>query len=155
MKTENLDQIRDQIDQLLGPLGLELVEAQLLGGGKHRVFRLFIDKPEGVTHEDCEKVSHLIGEALDAQDLIPGGAYTLEVSSPGVDRPLIRPRDFARFLGSKVKIELKQPIDRSKRFTGKLAAFDGEIVTLELEPGRTLSVALADLHKANLKYEWS
>jgi ribosome maturation factor RimP len=155
MKSENLDQLRDLIDQLLAPLGLDLVDAQLLGGGKHRVFRLFIDKPEGVTHNDCETVSRLVGEALDARDLIPGGAYTLEVSSPGVDRPLLRPRDFQRFLGSKVKLELKQPIERSKRFTGKLAAFDGDRITLELEPGRTLSVALADLHKANLKYEWS
>jgi ribosome maturation factor RimP len=76
------------------------------------------------------------------------------VSSPGVERALIKPKDYERFLGSKVKIELKEAIEKSRRFTGKLAAFDGEKVTLELEPGKTLVFPFEGIQKANLKYEW-
>ncbi len=154
MKSTALEQTLDAVERIVESAGLELVDAQLLGGGIHRVFRLLIDKPAGVTHDDCENVSRLVSEALDAGDLIPGGAYTLEVSSPGVDRPLVRPRDYQRFVGSKVKLELKQAIEKSRRFTGKLVAFDGENVTLEMEAGKTLVVKLDAIHKANLKYEW-
>src|SRR5689334_1050343 len=79
--------------------GIEIVEVQLLGGGGSRVLRIYIDKPEGVTHADCENVSHQVGTILDVEDVIPGGKYTLEVSSPGVERKLTKPRDFERFLG--------------------------------------------------------
>lgn len=154
MKSTALDQVRENIERIVESEGLELVDAQLLGGGIHRVFRLFIDRPTGVTHDDCEKVSRLVSEFLDSGDLIPGGAYTLEVSSPGVDRPLTKAKDYERFIGSKVKLELKQAIEKNRRFTGKLAAFDGERVTLELEAGKTLEVALDAIQKANLKYEW-
>lgn len=154
MKSTALDQIREVVERIVEMEGMELVDAQLLGGGKHRVFRLFIDKLAGVTHDDCEKVSRLVSEALDAVDLISGGAYTLEVSSPGIERPLSKPKDFERFQGQKVKIELRQPIEKSKRFSARLVGFDGERLTLELEQGKTLVVAIADIEKANLKYEW-
>lgn len=154
MKSTSFEQTREIVERIVEATGCELVDAQLLGGGVHRVLRLLIDRPTGVTHEDCEKISHSVSETLDAGDLIPGGAYTLEVSSPGVDRPLVRPRDYERFVGSKVKIELKQAIEKSRRFSGKLAAFDGERVTLELEAGKTLVVELSAIQKANLKYEW-
>lgn len=136
--------------------GIELVDAQILGGGKHRVLRLLIDKAEGVTHNDCEGISHAVGEALDAEDVIPGGAYTLEVSSPGVDRPLVKARDYERFIGQRVQVQV-QPgaaVEKRKKFVGKLSAFDGQRVWLELEPGEALSFALTDIEKANLKYEW-
>jgi ribosome maturation factor RimP len=154
MKSTVLDQIREIVEKIVEAGGLELVDAQLLGGGKHRVFRLLIDRPGGVTHEDCAQISHQVGEALDAGDWIPGGAYTLEVSSPGVDRPLIRPRDFERFIGSKIKVELKQALENSRRYTGRLAAFDGNQVTLELDAGKTLTIPFESIGKANLKYEW-
>jgi ribosome maturation factor RimP len=154
MKSTTLEQVREIVERIVEAEGLELVDAQLLGGGIHRVFRIFLDKPAGVTHDDCEKVSRLVSEVIDADDLIPGGAYTLEVSSPGVERALIRPKDYERFLGSKVKIELKEAIEKSRRFTGKLAAFDGEKVTLELEAGKTLVFPFSGIQKANLKYEW-
>lgn len=154
MKSTTLEQVREIVERIVEAEGMELVEAQLLGGGKHRVFRLYIDRLSGVTHDDCEKISRLVSEVLDAGDLIAGGAYTLEVSSPGVDRPLVKAKDYERFLGSKVKIELKEPIEKSRRFTGKLASFDGELVTLELDAGKTLAVPLAGIQKANLKFEW-
>jgi len=154
MKSTALEQVREIVERIVESEGLELVDAQLLGGGIHRVFRLFIEHPAGVTHEHCEKVSRLVSDAVDAEDLIPGGAYTLEVSSPGVDRPLVKAKDFERFVGSKVKVELKEAIEKSRRFTGKLTAFDGERMTLEIEPGKTLVFALEAIQKANLKYEW-
>lgn len=154
MKSTALEQLREIVERIVESEGLELVDAQLLGGGIHRVFRLFIDSPTGVTHDDCEKISRLVSEVVDAGDLIPGGAYTLEVSSPGVDRPLVKAKDYERFLGSKVKVELKEAIEKSRRFTGKLAGFDGERVTLELEAGKTIVFALEAVQKANLKYEW-
>jgi len=154
MKSTTLEQVREIVERIVATEGMELVEAQLLGGGKHRVFRLFIDRTEGVTHDDCEKVSRLVSEVIDEGDLISGGAYTLEVSSPGIERALVKPKDYERFLGSKVKIELREAIEKSKKFTGKLTAFDGERVTLELEPGKSMDFPLAGIHKANLKYEW-
>jgi ribosome maturation factor RimP len=154
MKSEVYQRLRDAVEQIVVENGLELVDAQLLGGGVHRVFRLFIDSEKGVTHDDCEKISRLVGDALDAGELIPGGAYTLEVSSPGVDRPLLRPKDYARFVGSKVKVELTEPVEKSRRFTGRLVAFEGEQLTLELDKGQTLTVGLDKVSKANVKYEW-
>ena len=79
--------------------GLEIVDVELKGGGASRFLRIYIDKPEGVTHSDCENVSHRMGTILDEEDVIPGARYTLEVSSPGVERKLSKPEDFERFIG--------------------------------------------------------
>ena len=85
----------------------------MLGGGGSRVLRIFIDKPEGVTHADCEFISQNVGTILDVEDVIPGARYTLEVSSPGVERKLTKPREFERFVGQKVKVVLRQPVEES------------------------------------------
>jgi ribosome maturation factor RimP len=154
MKTEALGKIESIVEGIAATVGVELVEAKLLGGGAHRVLRLLIDKPSGVTHGDCELVSNLVGEALDQADAIPGGAYTLEVSSPGVDRPLVKPKDYERFVGQKVKIQLKVPIEKRRKFDGKLAGFDGRLVRLQVSPEQELAFALEDIEKANLVYEW-
>src|SRR5208283_5203227 len=81
--------------------GLEVIEVQLLGGGKKRMLRITIDKPAGVSHADCETISQQVGTILDVEDVVPGSSYTLEVSSPGVERKLRGPADFERFLGRK------------------------------------------------------
>ena len=85
------------------PKGIEIVEVHVLGAGKARVVRIFIDKPEGVSHDDCQWISNEAGAMLDEQDVVPGPPYTLEVSSPGVERKLSKPADFERFIGQKVK----------------------------------------------------
>ena len=100
--------------------GLEVVEVQLLGGGGARVLRIFIDKPEGVTHADCEMISQNVGTILDVEDVIPGAHYTLEVSSPGVERKLTKPRDFERFVGKKVKVALRRADRESAPLHGHL-----------------------------------
>lgn len=154
MKGLVLDKIRQIAERVTESEGIELVDVQLLGGGKQRVLRLFIDKPAGVTHADCENVSQQVGTILDVEDVIPGEGYTLEVSSPGVDRPLFKPRDYERVVGQKVKVQLRLPRENRKRFEGLLEAFDGTKLTLVIEKGEQVEIPLADVEKANLKYDW-
>ncbi len=134
--------------------GIEIVDVQLLGGGGSRLLRLFVDKPEGVTHGDCEFISQQVGTILDVEDVIPGGAYTLEVSSPGVERKLTKPRDFERFVGQKVKVALREPVENQRHWVGALKSFAEGIITLEPSPGRSVQFPLEQVEKANLKFEW-
>jgi ribosome maturation factor RimP len=134
--------------------GLEIVEVQLLGGGAARVLRIFIDKPEGVTHADCEMISQNVGTILDVEDVIPGAHYTLEVSSPGVERKLTKPRDFERFVGKKVKVALREPIENQRHYMGTLKSFAEGVLTLEPAPGKSVEVPLDQVERANLKFEW-
>src|SRR5580698_5152571 len=134
--------------------GLEIVEVQLLGGGGARVLRIFIDKPEGVTHADCEMISQNVGTILDVEDVIPGAHYTLEVSSPGIERKLSKPRDFERFVGQKAKFLLREPVDNQRRWEGTLAGFSNGVVSLEAPAGKLVQIPLARVEKANLKFHW-
>ena len=134
--------------------GIELVEVEVKGGGSNRFVRISIDKPEGVTHADCELVSQQVGAILDVEDVVPGGRYTLEVSSPGVERKLLKPRDFERFQGKKVKIGLREPLDGRRHWEGTLAGFAEGQVALEVQPGQTIRFPLDQVEKANLKFEW-
>lgn len=133
--------------------GIEVVETQVLGGGKARLVRIYIDKPEGVSHADCERMSKDVGTILDVEDVVPG-SYTLEISSPGVERKLSLPRDFERFIGQKAKIVLREPVENSRHWQGVLAAFSDGLVTLEPAAGKTIRFPLAQVEKANLKFEW-
>jgi ribosome maturation factor RimP len=135
--------------------GIELVEVELKGGGRNRVLRISIDKPQGVTHADCETVSQQVGAILDVEDVMPGGHYTLEVSSPGVERKLLKLKDYSRFQGQKAKVVLREPLENSRHWEGRLAGVtdDGRI-GLEVAPGRVLQFALDQVEKAHLKFEW-
>lgn len=133
---------------------VELVEVELRGAGKARLLRVYIDKPGGVTHGDCESVSERLGVLLDAADVIPGDSYTLEVSSPGVQRKLSKPRDFERVVGQKVRISLREPIEARKSLEGTLAAFGDDTLSLQTEGGAVLRVPLRQVQKANLKFDW-
>ena len=132
---------------------IEIVEVQFLGGGNGRLLRIFIDKPEGVSHADCEFISHQVGTILDVEDVIPVASYTLEVSSPGLERKLSRAKDFERFTGQKAH--------RAARAGGKSASLgrhsdrfqDGQVI-IEPAAGRQVRFALALVEKANLKFEW-
>src|SRR3954468_11804589 len=118
--------------------GLEVVEVEVKGGGQHRFVRISIDKPDGVSHGDCELVSQQVGTILDVEDVVPGGRYTLEVSSPGVERKLLKPNDFERFRGKKAKVTLRDAVDGRRNWEGTLAGFDNGDVALETQPGKTL-----------------
>ena len=104
---------------------IEVVDVQVLGGGSSRLLRIFIDKPEGVTHADCEFISQHVGTILDVEDVIPGGSYTLEVSSPGVERKLPKPQEFERFLGQKIKVVLREPVEGQRHWAGTVAELRG------------------------------
>jgi len=153
-RTAIIEKVREITERVGADKGLEVVEVQMLGGGGTRVLRIFIDKPEGVTHADCEHVSHNVGTILDVEDVIPGGRYTLEVSSPGVERKLSRPREFERFVGRKVKVVLREPIENQKSWVGALQSFAEGIITLEPSPGKSVQFPLELVEKANLKFEW-
>jgi len=144
--------LRDELGELLGPvvsgLGYELWEieyAPRAGGG---LLRLYIDSPEGITLDDCERVSRAISATLDASDPI-AGRYTLEVSSPGLDRVLRTRAHFERFAGERVRLEMMQPIDGRKRFSGRLAEVGASEITLELDGGK-VTLPIDDIHRARL-----
>jgi ribosome maturation factor RimP len=133
--------------------GLELVEVEVKGGGNNRFVRISIDKPQGVTHADCELVSQHVGTILDVEDVVPGGRYTLEVSSPGVERKLIRPSDFERFQGKKIKLALRSPVEERRNWEGTLAGFENGHIAVETAPGITMRFPLDQVRKAQLKFE--
>jgi ribosome maturation factor RimP len=150
----DIDQVRAVAQRVTDSLGLELWDLEFHGGGKGRMLRIFIDKPEGVTHEDCANVSREVGTILDVEDPIPG-SYTLEVSSPGLDRKLRNLADFERYTGSKVKLLTRELVENQKHFEGRLKLVHDGAVTLEIggskkhEP-RTVEIPLAQVEKANL-----
>ena len=118
----DLDKVRDDCRTRGVLQGLEVVEVELRGGGKARMLRIFIDKPSGVTHEDCANVSREVGTILDVEDAMPGGPYTLEVSSPGLDRKLLRAADYERF-GSRVKLMTRESGEWQSAFRRSLESF--------------------------------
>ena len=154
MKDEVVAKVKAVAERVGAGEGIEIVDVELLGGGRSRVLRIFIDKPGGVNHGDCELVSRDVGTILDVEDVVPGGRYTLEVSSPGVERKLAKPADFERFLGRKARIVLKSPVENQRRWEGVLAGFADGVITLEPESGKELRIGLDQVEKANLKFEW-
>jgi ribosome maturation factor RimP len=133
---------------------IEVVEVEFSGSGKARVLRIFIDKPTGVTHTDCEAISQSVSEVLDAEDLVPGDHYHLEVSSPGVERKLVRPKDYTRFAGQKAKIVLTEAVENQKHWEGTLRGLEGDAVALEAQAGRVVHIPLGAIRRANLKFQW-
>jgi ribosome maturation factor RimP len=136
------------IEPALARLGYELVELEYSAGRTSAVVRLFIDKPEGVGIEDCERVSREVAALLDVEDPIPN-AYTLEVSSPGFDRVLRTPAHFGRFVGSRVFVELKAPREGRRRYTGTLLAVDETGIALEVDRQR-VELPFVEIGKARL-----
>lgn len=116
------------VEPVLGDLGFRLVRVKVQGDGRDRIVQLMAERPDGsITVDDCEAISKGVSPVLDVSDPI-SGAYRLEVSSPGIDRPLVRPSDFEDWSGHEAKIELKEQIDGRKRFKGVLEGFeDGEV----------------------------
>jgi len=149
-----IEKVQEIVERVAADAALEVVDVQLLGGGGSRLLRIFIDKPEGVTHADCEHISQHVGTILDVEDVIPGGKYTLEVSSPGLERKITRPREFERFVGKKVKVVLRQPVENQRTWVGALRNFAEGIITLEPSPGKSIQFPLELVERANLKFEW-
>ena len=136
------------VEPLTARLGYELVELEYGAGRGHAMLRVFIDAAAGVSVEDCERVSREISALLDVEDPIPG-AYTLEVSSPGFDRALRTREHFGRFVGSRVFVELKEPRDGRRRYTGQLLEVGEAGIALAVDQER-VAVAFAEIGKARL-----
>lgn len=150
-----ISRITEIAEGIAQPAGIEIVSVELAGAGRARHLRIVIDRTEGVSHADCEFISKGVGTVLDAEDVVPGEGYQLEVSSPGVERPLIRPSDYERFAGKKAKLVLSEPVDDQKHWEGTLRGLeDGTVVKLEASAGRMVRVPLSAIRKANLKFEW-
>lgn len=146
--------ISSLVEPLLQREGYELVAVEILGSGPSTILRLYIDKPGGVTLDDCATVSEAVSAMMDVDDPIES-AYELEVSSPGVDRPLRKPADYERFAGQKVKIKTFGPIegtDNRKMFPGVLKGIAGDKVSVEVD-GTVFEVPLDLIAKANLVWE--
>ena len=142
------------MERVAASMGLEVVEVELRGGGKARMLRIFIDKPGGVTHEDCANLSREVGTILDVEDAVPGGSYMLEVSSPGLDRKLSRAADFERFKGSRVKLMTREPVNGNRHFEGRLESFEDGRLTLDLSTGRKRSRKRMTASRRSWKSNW-
>jgi ribosome maturation factor RimP len=174
----DVERVREIADRVAASSGLEVVEIEFLGGGSARMLRVFLDKLTaaietqegvapgavyGVTHEDCANFSREFGTILDVEDAVPGGSYTLEVSSPGLDRKLTKVADFSRFTGSRVKLMTRQPLNNNRHFEGRLESFHDGRLTLDLSvashksrkkmgaaAGQKIEIEFANVEKANL-----
>jgi ribosome maturation factor RimP len=172
-----VERVREIAERVAASSGLEVVDVEFLGGGSARMLRVFLDKPAtgieqgaaqgvthlGLTHEDCANFSREFGTILDVEDVVPGGSYTLEVSSPGLDRKLTKAADFTRFVGSRIKLMTRQPVNNNRHFEGRLERFENDRLTLDLsvashksrkkmgaDAGRKIEIEFANVEKANL-----
>jgi ribosome maturation factor RimP len=167
----DLDRVEQIAERVARSNGLEVVDVEVCGAGKHRMLRVFIDRPgaapspdrpDGVTHEDCSKFSREFGAIVDVEDAVPGGSYVLEVSSPGLDRKLTKPADFERFRGSRMKLTTREPVSNNRHFEGKLESFEDGRLLLDLSAARKkkmrpkagdtskIEIELKNVEKANL-----
>ncbi|HXZ20816.1 MAG TPA: ribosome maturation factor RimP [Candidatus Acidoferrales bacterium] len=147
-----IEKIREVAERVAGASGLEVVDVEWKVG-RQRFLRVVLDKPGGVNHGDCEKVSQELGVILDVEELIPGQAgYVLEVSSPGLDRKLTKPAEFERFAGRRAKISLSQPVENVTFFEGRLAGYKDGRVQLEAN-GRVVELPFEWIRKAQLVVE--
>jgi ribosome maturation factor RimP len=169
----DVERVREIAERVATSRGLEVVEVEILGGGKARMLRVFLDKAgagtdplAGVTHEDCANFSREFGTILDVEDVMPG-SYTLEASSPGLDRKLIKAADFSRFAGSRVKLTTREPVNNNRHFEGRLESFQDGRLRLDLSvashksrkkmgavAGEKIEIDFANVEKANLVPEF-
>ena len=142
----------DELTKMLEPtverLGYELTDLEVKTGGKHGLLRVFIDKPDGIGLADCEKVSLAVSAMLDVEDPLPG-QYSLEVSSPGLDRKLTKVEHFQRFIGETVKVSMRFPIEGRRRFRGRLLSSDEENIVVDVD-GESHTLPMATIDTARL-----
>lgn len=150
--TVDLDKIRGLAERVVESEGMTLVDVELKGGGRNQLLRVYIDKPEGVSHADCALVSEQISALFDVEDLFPG-PYTLEVSSPGLERKLVKPSDYQHFIGRRARLVVREATESGKVMEGRLAGFEAGRVRLDLGDGEVREIELANIAKARLVLE--
>ena len=156
----DLAKIREAAERVAGSIGVEIVDVEWKIG-KQRLLRVYIDRPpspeqrigSGVSHSDCEALSEQLSVILDVEDLVPGSGYVLEVSSPGLDRKLLKLSDYEKFSGRLARVWLNEPVENAKYFEGRLAACTDGMVQLSVRD-RTISFPYENIRKANLVVEF-
>lgn len=142
----------EALEQIIAPaviaVGMELWGVEFISQGRHSVLRVYIDSEHGVSLDDCERVSHQVSGVLDVEDPIQS-EYNLEVSSPGLDRPLFRFEQYAAFCGEQLKVRLRSAVGDRRNFTGLLVGADNDTLEFEVD-GDSLSVPYDRVEKANL-----
>jgi ribosome maturation factor RimP len=152
LKFENLRQeVRQVVEPILESQGFELVDLEYQRESQGWVLRIYLDREGGVSLDDCAEISHEVGAVLEVKDLIPR-AYILEVSSPGLTRPLKKPEDFNKFRNQLVKIKLYEPLDGRRNFKGTLLGVEGDRVRVEVEQ-QVYELPLQGIAKANLEID--
>lgn len=144
------ERVQELAEQTAIDHGVELVHAEVAGPEGHPIIRVFIDKPGGVTHHDCSDVSHQLGTVLDVEDFIHS-AYTLEVSSPGIERGLYKPADYERFAGHLAKIKSRSPIKNQRNFRGRIVGLADSEVLFEDNTSGPVRIPVSNIAKANLE----
>jgi len=160
MKADVLDTVRSMAGRVAGGYGLEIFDVQFRREAPGMVLRVQIDRPgaassaeDSVSVEDCAHVSRDLSAMLDVDDMIPT-AYTLEVSSPGLDRPLRSADDYRRFAGRRAKVVMREPVDKQSFFRGTIGGVDGNDVTIETDDGKQHRVPMSVITRANLEVEF-
>ncbi len=141
--------ITELAEQVAASMGMEVVLLEIKGEGSHSVVRAYIDQPGGISLDDCERFSRRFSLSLDVEDWIPF-SYVLEVSSPGVNRPLVKDADFRRFCGKNAKVRTRLPVEGQRNFKGKILSVNEGRLEFEVSPGKKIEIALTDIEKANL-----
>ncbi len=153
----NIPQITGRIHELVTPvldsIGFELIDLEYLSVNGRWVLRLYIDKEGGVTIDDCAYASNELGDLIDVKNII-NHDYVLEVSSPGLNRPLKREKDFLLAIGEKIKIRMIRPIEGCRNFTGRMIDFHDNNIRLETESG-IIDLPLGEVDKSNLVYDFN
>jgi len=153
LKSETLlQEVREVVEPILQSQGYELVDLEYQRESRGWVLRIYLDREGGITLDDCTGVSHEVGAVLEVKDVIPN-AYVLEVSSPGLTRPLKKPEDYNRFRNQLVKIKLFHPLDGRRNFKGSLLGLEGETVRVEAD-GQVFEIPLQSIAKANLEIDF-
>jgi ribosome maturation factor RimP len=146
------ERVRDIAEQVAVDHGLELVHAEVAGPDGHPIVRVFIDKPAGITHTDCSEMSLHLGTVLDVEDFIHS-AYTLEVSSPGLERGLYKRADYERFAGNQAKIKVRTPVGGQRNFRGRIIGVDEQHVIFEDQTSGRVRLSIDGIVKANLEVD--
>jgi ribosome maturation factor RimP len=150
----DLERIQNLIESVVAAEGMELVELEFKGSSRQSILRIYIDKPGGITHSDCELVSNQVGPLIEVEDLIPG-SYVLEISSPGLTRKLTKVVDYQRYQGRLARIQTREPVGGSRNFRGTIRGIDEQkVITLELKDGTLSSIPFQAIVKANLDIEF-
>jgi ribosome maturation factor RimP len=152
MLEADVEKITEMARRVAASEGLTLIDVQLKRGRGSQLLRVYIDKPDGISHADCQLVSEQLSVMLDVEDPFPG-SYTLEVSSPGLDRELVKASDFAHFAGRKARLVVREPVDNQKILEGRLAGFEAGRVRLDLGEGGLKELELSNIQKARLVVE--